>query len=80
VRILDKLIEKGDATCFELELLLSLVHQTASARIAELKQENRIIDTGKKRLTERGYPASVYKINEEMYGLGSSRTARHDKN
>lgn len=69
-KIIEKINEVGDATCSELEILLNLTHQTASARISELKRDEIIKETGKKRLTQSGRPAHVYKLNEEKYGLG----------
>jgi len=63
-RILEKLEEIGDATCSELERILNLSHQTASARIAELHKDNQIEDTGERRLTQYGRPARVYRLKE----------------
>lgn len=64
VMILEKIREVGDATCNELEHLLHLTHQSASARISELSKANRIVDSGLRRLTDSKCPARVYKINE----------------
>jgi predicted HTH transcriptional regulator len=62
--ILEKIREIGNATCNEIEKFLNLTHQTASARISELKRNERIVDTGQRRLTDSKRPARVYKINE----------------
>lgn len=64
VMIVEKLLQKGDATCSELEQMLNLTHQTVSARICELVKDKVIVDTGKKRLTPSLRPSRVYKINE----------------
>jgi len=69
-QIIEKIHEIGDATCSELEVLLNLTHQTASARISELKRDEIIKETGNKRLTQSGRPAHVYKLNEEKIWPG----------
>lgn len=69
-QIIEKIHEIGDATCSELEVLLNLTHQTASARISELKRDEIIEETGEKRLTSSGRPAHVYKLNKEKICLG----------
>jgi hypothetical protein len=61
-RIYEKIGELNGATCSEIESLLGLSHQTASARITELQKYNRIFDTGERRLTQLGKKARVYKI------------------
>ncbi len=65
VRILEKIREVDTATCCELERLLKICHQAASARISELKKQNRIEETGEMRLTQYGRPAHVYRIKEK---------------
>jgi len=47
-------------TCDEVEDRLHMRHQTASARIKELKDKGLIFDTGERRLTRSGSPAAVY--------------------
>lgn len=48
------------ATCDEIEVDLNLPHQSASARIRELVQEERIYNTGGRRATRSGRAAAVY--------------------
>jgi hypothetical protein len=50
------------ATCDEVEWGLGIRHQTASARISELKAAGRIIDSGARRPTASGRKAAVYVI------------------
>jgi hypothetical protein len=47
-------------TCDEVEQLLDLRHQTASARIRELRDKKKLIDTGRRRRTRSNRPAAVY--------------------
>lgn len=61
--------EQGDATGDELAIMLEMPHQTVSARMSELKRDERIVDTGERRLTKLGRPARVYKINEVKHGV-----------
>ena len=63
--IWQKIEEIGDATCNELEKILKLTHQTASARISELLKDNIISDSGIRRMTDSNRPARVYKINKK---------------
>lgn len=48
------------ATCDEVEVRLSLRHQTASARIRELALKGSIVDSGQTRPTRSGRPAAVH--------------------
>lgn len=64
VAILEKIKEIGNATCDEIERIMLIPHQTASARICELLKAKIIKDTGRKRLTKNKRPARVYEINE----------------
>lgn len=48
------------ATCDEVEVVLGLRHQTASARIRDLVIAKRIFDTGRRRLTRSGRKARIY--------------------
>lgn len=52
----------GGATCDEIEASLGLRHQTASARIKELKDTQKIRDTGTRRRTRSGRMAAVYEV------------------
>jgi predicted ArsR family transcriptional regulator len=54
--------EQGGATCDEVEQYLELRHQTASARINELKVAGLIVATGDKRKTRSGRAAAVWRI------------------
>jgi hypothetical protein len=49
------------ATCDEVEVALSMRHQTASARIRELAQEGSLSDTGDRRPTRSGAAARIYR-------------------
>jgi len=49
----------GLLTCEDIESILGLKHQTASARISELKRDNRITITGEKKITS-GCTAALY--------------------
>ena len=51
---------EGACTCDEIEVALSMRHQTASARIRELKDADTIRDTGERRKTRSGRRAAVY--------------------
>lgn len=57
---------EGGATCDEVEQALAMIHQTASARILELAQVGRIIDTGRRRPTRTGRNARVYVTVKEQ--------------
>src|SRR5262245_12590037 len=54
---------RGDhgATCDEVEVVLGLRHQTASARVRELSLGGFIFDTGKRRPTRSGRGARIYR-------------------
>jgi len=52
-------------TCEDVELAMSLSHQTASARLSELRAEGWIYDTGLRRPTISGRSARVYKAREQ---------------
>lgn len=51
--------ERG-ITCDEVEVLLDLRHQTASARIRELYLQKLIARTGRRRITRSGRGADIY--------------------
>ena len=57
--------ERG-ATCDEVEVVLGLRHQTASARIRELALGGLIIDTGKRRPTRSNRQARIYRSRRVM--------------
>lgn len=67
--LLGKIREEGNATGDELARMLEMPHQTVSARMSELKKDERIIDTGERRPTQLGRPARVYKVNEVQNGI-----------
>jgi len=46
-------------TCDQVEELLDMRHQTASARIKELKDEGLLLDSGRRRPTRSGRKAAV---------------------
>lgn len=50
------------ATCDQVESILDRRHQTVSARIRELVQLGRIVDTGQRRPTRSRRPARVYRV------------------
>jgi hypothetical protein len=50
------------ATCDEVEVVLNLRHQTASARIRELVLDGFIYDTGARRQTRSRRSARVYQV------------------
>jgi predicted Rossmann fold nucleotide-binding protein DprA/Smf involved in DNA uptake len=47
------------ATCCEVENALGMRHQTASARLSELKRDGRVFRTGERRKTDSGRYAAV---------------------
>lgn len=65
-RVLAAIAESGrdGITCDEVEIVLSMSHQTASARITELFLRNKIHRRGKRR-TRSGRSAWVYRIGKE---------------
>jgi hypothetical protein len=52
-------------TCDQVEQATGLPHQTASARMTNLKAENKIYETGEERPTRTGSPAAVCKVVNE---------------
>lgn len=54
----------GGMTCDEVEVETSLRHQTASARIRELQQRGRLIDSHRRRPTRSGRHAIVWVVPE----------------
>ena len=58
-RIMDLIRNSGGLICEEIEDALGLKHQTASARISELKKQGKLIVIGKRK-TRSGCLAGVY--------------------
>jgi hypothetical protein len=58
------------ATCEEIEELTGLRHQTASARICELKERGRLEDSGLRRPTRSGRSAIVWRVRREDEAAG----------
>jgi predicted ArsR family transcriptional regulator len=50
----------GSATCDEVEVNMTITHQTASARLKGLADKGLIKDSGARRPTRRGRAARVY--------------------
>jgi len=61
-RVLRFIRETGGATCDEVERKLELMHQTASARIWELRKAGFIRDSGATRKTRSGRAAVVWQM------------------
>jgi len=61
-RVLTCIRHNGNLTCFEVEQILSMAHQTASARIRELALKGKIRDSGKRRATGSGRKAVVWVV------------------
>jgi len=59
----ESLGESG-ATCDEIEVSLGMSHQTASARVSEMKRSGRLKLNGEKRSTRTGRNAGVYVASE----------------
>jgi hypothetical protein len=50
----------GDATCWEVESALGLLHQSASSTITKLRKDGHLIDSGERRRTNTGRMAIVW--------------------
>jgi predicted HTH transcriptional regulator len=61
-RVYEHIKDRGGLTCFEVEEITELSHQTASARITELRQKGLIKDSGQRRLTGSGRKAVVWVV------------------
>lgn len=63
-RILQWIQKRGDAgaTVDEVETAAQWPHQTVSARVNELMHGGWIIDSGRRRRTRNGAPATVWKV------------------
>lgn len=60
-RVFLVIIKENGLTCDEVELMLRLSHQTASARINDLLKENLIYDSGQRRKTRSNRNAIVWR-------------------
>jgi hypothetical protein len=62
--IYDQVKHRGESgvTCHEIELILGLQHQSASARITELVRDGWIKDSGQRRYTRGNRKARVYVV------------------
>lgn len=72
-----RLIERRPVTgytCDEVEQRLNMIHQTASARIAELQQQGDLLESGRLRPTRTGYTARVM-LPAKQCGVGRPRKA-----
>ena len=67
LRVLDHIRRSGPsgATCAECEIALNMRHQTASARIWELRNAGRIWDSGFERRTRSRRHAVVWRATDE---------------
>lgn len=60
-RVLSAIVESNDGlTCDDVESILVLRHQTASARVRELALLEKIVDSGRRRPTRSGRGAAVW--------------------
>lgn len=50
-------------TCDALEVLLALTHQCCSARVNELRNAGRIVDSGRRTSTRSGRAAAIYVVS-----------------
>ncbi len=67
-------IARGGATCEECETALGMKHQTASARIRELKDKHLVRDSGRRRKTTSGRLAAVMVVYEVSSDCKHDRT------
>jgi predicted transcriptional regulator len=67
--VLELIRESGQngVTCEELESVLAMKHQTASARIRDLAKAGRIMDSGMRRKTSSGRAAIVWVLSEYFW-------------
>lgn len=63
--VLEEITEAGGLTCDEIEVRLSMTHQTCSPRVHELKEAGRIRDSGMRRKTRGGRSATVWVVSSE---------------
>jgi hypothetical protein len=71
-RVLEVVAQGGmlGRTCDEVEMLLDMPHQTASARVHELAKRGDIFDSGRKRKTRSGRAAIVWVVREPVGAQG----------
>ncbi len=60
-RVFECVRDHGGLICDEVETLLHLPHQTASARLRDLEMAGRLVKSPDKRLTRTGSEARVYR-------------------
>lgn len=78
-RTIEKAGERG-MTCDEVELRLTLTHQTASARVNELMNTGHIVDSQHRRDTRSGRKAIVWiKSNDDPGSLKKIQRRRMDR-
>ena len=81
LKVLDCIRKRGayGATCDEVEGLIGMSHQTASARCVGLKRQGLIWPDGRKRLTQYGNPAMVLvAVKEELVATGDATDRNFD--
>ena len=61
-RVIECIERLGSATCDQVEVSTGLSHQTASARVSELRRDGIIAPTGERRPTRSGRSASVFVV------------------
>ena len=61
-RICRFIVERGGATCWEVEQAFGALHQTISAAISNLSADGILIDTGERRPTGSGRKAIVWGV------------------
>lgn len=71
-------IKRAGATCEEVERALGMKHQTASARIRELKDKHLVRDSGQRRKTTSGRLAAVMIVYQPSTSCDHARTKWKD--
>ena len=64
--------KENGCTCWEIEKMMHLRHQTASSRVSALNKEGRIVDSGERRITESGRKAIVWRVKGGTYNGNSN--------
>jgi hypothetical protein len=59
-QIFEYIKTNGGATCWEIEMALGLLHQSASSTITKLRNAGHLVDTGERRPTITGRMATVW--------------------
>lgn len=75
VRKIAQLLTNGPRACFEVEQLLDMSHQTASARMTEMREAGLIVDTGERRKTPTGRNAIVWKLAQGAFSVAAQAHA-----